>query len=363
MAKKDYYKILGVSNDADDDAIKKAYRKLAVQYHPDKQVGKTEAEKKNAEEKFKDINEAYQVLSDKEKRHKYDMFGTTDENFSNYSASDIDEIFRRAFGNAAGPHSPFESFFGGGERVKTKGTNIKLNVKVKLSEVYKSANKTVKYTRLKQCPSCNGTGGEGGKTITCPHCKGTGQFVRTQRTPFGYSQEITICPYCGGQGVSAEKKCKHCGGQGVVRVEDSYSFTIPKGLTNNVYFTVDNGGNYSKDGIPGDLVLFFQVESEGGIAVDDRNPYDLTCQKEIPILDCLTGCEASIKHVDGKTYKFNVKQGATDGFVIKLKDKGLLDSNGKRGYLNVVIRQKMPKSLTKDEKNTIDKLKKSKNFK
>lgn len=363
MAKKDYYKILGLSNDADDDAIKKAYRKLAVQYHPDKQVGKTEAEKKNAEEKFKDINEAYQVLSDKEKRQKYDMFGTTDDSFSNYSASDIDEIFKRAFGEGNRMRSPFETFFGGGENVKTKGTNIRLNVKLKVSEVYKNVEKTVKYDRFVLCQHCGGTGAEDGKLNVCSHCKGSGQFVKTQRTPFGYSQEITVCPYCGGTGSLPENVCKHCGGKGIVRKEDSYKFVIPNGLSNNVYFTVDNGGNFSKDGIPGDLVLYFQVEPENGISVDTKNPYDLVCSVDIPILDCITGCEAKIKHVDGKTYKFNVKQGATDGFIVKLKNKGLVDRFGKRGYLNIVIRQKMPNSLTKDEKNAIDKLKKSKNFK
>lgn len=357
MANKDYYSILGVSKDADDETLKKAYRKLAVQYHPDKQVDKTDKEKKEAEEKFKDINEAYQVLSDKEKRHKYDMFGTTDENFSTYSASDINEIFRRHFGGG------FENFFGGNQRVMSKGSNIKLNVKVKLSEVYKNIKKTVNYSRLVVCEHCNGTGAESGKMNTCPHCKGTGQFVRTQRTPFGYSQEITVCPHCGGKGTFPEKICQHCSGNGVIRKDDSYSFVIPNGLTNNVYFTVDNAGNYSKDGIPGDLILYFQVEPENGIKVDSKNPYDLTCEVNIPILDCITGCEAKIKHVDGKNYKFTIKQGATDGFMVKLKDKGLVDSYGKRGYFNVIIRQTMPKSLTKEEKNTIDKLKNSKNFK
>jgi molecular chaperone DnaJ len=363
MANKDYYSILGVERNADEDTIKKAYRKLAIQYHPDKQVGKSESEKKAAEEMFKDVNEAYEVLSDKEKRHKYDMFGTADENFANYSASDIDEIFRRHFGNNSG-WGEFESFFGGGGKRVVRGADRKVRVKLKVSEVYNNIRKTVRYDRKVQCSHCNGTGAEGGKMVTCPQCGGSGQFVRTQQTPWGFSQHVSVCPSCNGQGVYPEKKCKHCGGSGVVMTEDSYSFVIPNGLTNNVYFKVDNGGDFSKDGIPGDLTLLFQVESENGISVDsEERPYDLRCEKQIPILDCITGCDATIKHIDGKEYKFTVKQGTPDGFIIRLKEKGLLDRNGKRGYLNVVIRQKMPKSLSKDDKKQINKLKESKNFK
>lgn len=359
---KDYYNILGVDRNASEEEIKKAYRKLAIQYHPDKQVGKTDFEKKEAEEKFKEAAEAYEILSDKDKRQQYDTFGTVDENFMNYGSADINDILRRHFGHG------FEDFFGGGMNAgprKTRGSNIKLNVKMKISELYNGGTKTVTYSRVVPCEHCNGTGAKDGKTVKCRHCNGTGQFVRTNRTPFGFSQEIGPCPYCNGVGSVPEHTCDHCDGRGLARKEEKYAFVIPKGATNNVYFTVENMGNVSKDGIPGDLIIYFSVVPEKGFVVsnDSDSSYNLKCEKEVSVLDCITGCDSTITHIDGKSYKFTVKQGAKDGYTIRLKDKGLYDRYGKRGYLDIVIKQKMPTSLSKDDKKLIKKLSESKNFK
>ena len=356
---KDYYELLGVERNASPEEIKKAYRKLAIKYHPDKQTGKSDAEKKDAENKFKEVSEAYDVLSDKDKKYKYDMFGTSDNSFANYSASDISEFFRQHFGDE------FEEFFGHNSNVKKRGTNLSINVRLKVSEVYNGKTKSVKFNRIVLCEHCHGTGAKDGNVITCEHCHGTGQLVFSNRTPFGVFEKITGCPYCHGMGKTAKEPCKHCGGQGLVRKQETYTFTIPMGVTNNVFFTAQGLGNVSTDGLAGDLIVNTIVEPEKGISVsnDSKNSYNLTCTKEVPILDCITGCESSIDHIDGKSYKFTIKEGTKDGFIIRLRDKGLCDRNGKRGFLDVVIRQKMPKSLSKDDKKLIDKLRKSKNFK
>lgn len=358
---KDYYEILGIDRNADEETIKKAYRKLAIQYHPDKQVGKSDSEKKVAEEKFKEVNEAYSVLGDKEKKLKYDMYGTAEENFSNYSADDIADMVRKHFG------MDFDTFFGGfgGPQVKRKGKDIKLNVRVKLSEVYNGGTKTVTYEPIVLCEHCHGTGAKDGKVETCKQCGGTGQISERHRTAFGYAEYVNICPSCKGRGVIFKDVCNHCGGKGLVRKNEKYSFVIPKGATNNVYFTVPGRGNVSPDGIAGNLIIFFIVEPEKGITVstDNNVSYNLSATKEISVLDCITGCDASIDHIDGKTYKFNIKPGTKDGFKVRLKDKGLPDKNGRRGFLDVTIRMKMPKTLSKEDKKTIENLKKSKNFK
>lgn len=361
MAKsKDYYDILGVERTASDDEIKKSYRKLAVKYHPDKQVGKSEDEKKAAEEKFKDINEAYQVLSDKEKRQRYDQFGSVDGGFDSgwMTGDEALQEFMRHFGFGGSP-------FGGRHRTQESvGSTIELKVKVTFDDLFKSGIKKVKYDRYAKCEKCNGTGSNDGKTTKCTHCNGSGYITKTTRHGFSVFQQTTVCPYCGGIGSIISCPCSKCGGNGVVRKESEYEFKIPAGVTNDTYFDVPNMGNAPEhgNGRNGNLRLIFNIQPSNGFNVSCRDPYDIDCVIEIPILECITGCEKRFKHPDGNEYKFTVGQGTVHGHQIRINNLGLYKPDGSRGCLNIFIRQRMPKSLSKDDKKLIDKLKKSKNF-
>ena len=356
---KDYYKILGLDRNATEEDVKKAFRKLAVQYHPDKQQGKSDAEKKAAEEKMKEVNEAYQVLSDKEKRQQYDKHGTIDPNGfgPGMNMDDINDFIRNNFFHQGG--------FGFG-RSGVEGEDIQVNVRMKISDVLKGVKKTIKYDRYTKCPHCNGTGSENGELITCPHCHGTGEFVNEIRVgPTTFMKTAKTCPHCHGMGKYPKKVCKHCGGEGVVSKLDEFSFEAPLGVTNGAYFTVDGRGHETKYGNPGRLKVVFIIEPEDGFFIDSRQGnmnYDLTVFKEIPIIDCITGGETTIKHLDGNTYKFTIKPGMKEGNIVRLREKGLRDQNGKRGFLNIVIKQKMPSKFTKTETELLNKLRRSKNF-
>ena len=357
---KNYYEILGIDKNATEEDIKKAFRKMAVQYHPDKQQGKSDADKKAAEEKMKEVNEAYQVLSDKEKRQQYDTYGTADPNGfgPGMDMGGIDDFIRKNFFHQGGG---FSFRYGG-----INGETIQVNVRVKISDVLKNVKKTIKYNRDIRCPHCNGTGSENGEVITCPHCHGTGEIVNELK--FGantFMKSSTVCPHCHGMGKFPKKPCKHCGGEGIINKLDEFTFDVPVGVTDGAYFTVGGKGHETKHGNPGGLKVVFIVEPENGFFIDTRQGvmnYDLTVFKEIPIIDCITGGETTIKHLDGNTYKFSIRPGMKEGSIVRLKEKGLKDQNGKRGFLNIVIKQKMPTKFTKTETDLLNKLRKSKNF-
>lgn len=367
MAKKDYYSILGVDKSADANAIKSAYRKMAVKYHPDKQQGKTDAEKKEAEEKFKDVAEAYQVLSDPQKRQQYDTFGTIDENIGGggFNPNDIfREFMRHTGGFGFGFGSINDDFFGNSQR-QTKGTDIAVNVNFTLDEIYKLGQKTIKYDRYESCPDCNGTGSLDGRTEVCPHCNGAKYITKTMRRGISIIQQSYECPHCKGRGTVIKTPCKKCNGSGIIRKETEYTFNIPSGLTNNVSFSVSGYGNACPGGVGenGDLTIIARVSPINGFTINKELPYDIDYVMDVNVLDCITGTEKTIKYIDGKDYRVTIKPGATNGYTIKLRNLGLCYQQGNRGFLNVHIRQKMPAKLSKEEKSTLDKLKKSKNFK
>lgn len=364
MAQKDYYQILGVERNASDDVIKKAYKKLAVQYHPDKQVGKSDEEKKASEEKFKDINEAYSVLSDKDKRQHYDMFGTAEGGFGSGGMSAEDAM--REFMRHMNMGFDMDSFFGGGSNVReSRGSDIQVNVNLSFEDLFIKRRKKIEYSRYEKCADCNGTGSSDGKTAQCPYCHGSGKSETTMRRGFSVIRQITVCPHCNGEGVIISSPCMKCGGKGVVRKNATYEFNIPNGATTNTYFDVANMGNAPErvDGVNGSLRVMFNVVPSNGFSLSRTDAYDLEYILEVPVLDCLTGCERRFKHVDGNEYSVSIRPGITNGHQIRMRNLGLYRNDGSRGFLNIYIKEKMPSSLTKEERKIIDKLKSSKSFK
>ena len=370
MANKDYYGILGVDKNATEEEIKKKYKKLAIQYHPDKQQGKSDEEKKAAEEKFKEINEAYSILSDKNKRQQYDTFGTVDGDMGGMSGDDAMAEFMKHFqnmGGFGGFGSMFDNdFYGGRSQRIVKGTDIRVNVNLTMEELYNNVEKEITYRRKVRCSTCNGTGSADGTTSQCPYCGGTGYITTTQRHGFAIMQQTTVCPHCNGQGKVLKNLCKDCGGSGLKIKEEKHKFKVPLGATDGAYTIVYGKGNAAPQGgensVDGDMTLVFVVKPHSQYSINRQNPYDIDYYKELPVIDCIMGCKVKFKHLDGKEYTINIKPGVTDGFVVKVRDKGLMDSNGRRGYLNVIIRQKMPKALSDNEKKLLNELKKSKNF-
>lgn len=365
MAKKDYYNILGVDKNADADAIKSAYRKLAVKYHPDKQQGKTEEEKKAAEEKFKEVAEAYQVLSDADKRQRYDRFGTIDGDFG--GGMSADDLFRQMMHGFGGfGFSSFDDVFGGGAKRRMRGQDLVVNVNLTIEEAYNLSRKTIRFDNDVKCPDCNGSGSRDGKTEVCHHCHGSGVIVEKTVNGFVHLERQTMCPHCNGTGVSIKNYCRKCNGLGVVRKEVEETFDLPIGVTDNVSFKIRGKGKacHRNLGENGDLVISVRVLPSNGFSVNQENPYDLDYVMNVGVLDCITGCEKLFRHVDGKDYRITIKPGTTNGYTIRLRNLGLMNSsNGARGFLNVRIREVMPEKLSKDEKSLIDKLKNSKNFK
>ena len=262
--KRDYYEVLGVEKNATADDLKKAYRKLAIQYHPDKQQGKSDAEKKAAEEKFKEAAEAYNVLSDPDKRARYDQFGFAGEQMGGggfgggMSMDDILRQFGDLFGGFGG-FGGFGDFFGGGasgaqsQRVQ-RGTDLRVRVKMTLSEIAKGAEKKLRIPRMKSCDHCHGTGAKDGTALeTCPTCNGSGVEVRMQRTMFGTMQSQSVCHTCGGKGKRIKEVCPHCGGKGLVRKEEVVSISIPAGVSDGMTLRMGRQGNDAPGGgVPGD---------------------------------------------------------------------------------------------------------------
>lgn len=241
MAKRDYYEVLGVDKNASEDDIKKAFKKAAMKYHPDRFANASDAEKKEAEEKFKEVNEAYQVLSDSKRKQQYDQFGHAafepgGAGFSDFDPNSFDfgDIFSNIFGGGSSGFGGFEGFsgFGGSSRRSyvEPGNDLRYNLEITLEEAAKGVEKTIKYKRNGKCEFCNGTGAEDGKTKTCPTCNGQGTIRTQQRTILGVMQSQTICPDCHGTGKVPEKKCKHCHGTGTAKEIVEKKINVPAGI-------------------------------------------------------------------------------------------------------------------------------------
>ena len=371
MANKDYYEILGVSRDASQDEIKKAYRKLALKYHPDKNP-----DDKEAEQKFKDAAEAYEVLGNEEKRKRYDQFGHDGVKSGGFggeqgfgggmSMDDIFEQFGDIFGGAFG--SAFGGGFGGGTRSQSRGrrrvnrgSNLRIKVKLTLEEIAHGAEKKIKVNKYVQCKSCNGTGAQDASSYsTCPTCSGMGQVTRVTNTFLGQMQTTSTCPTCGGEGQIIQNKCNVCHGNGIVRDEEVLKIDIPAGVAEGMQLTVSGKGNAAaRGGIPGDLIILVEEASHPQLVRDGNNLlYDLY----ISFPEAALGTTAEVPTIESKA-KIKIPAGTQAGKVLRLKGKGLPDVNGQgRGDMLVNVNVWTPKNLSDDEKEMLEKMQQSKNF-
>ena len=366
MAKRDYYEVLGVDKSASANDIKKAYRKLAIQYHPDKNPGD-----KEAEEKFKEAAEAYGVLSDPDKKARYDQFGFEGLGGAggaggfNGAGMDINDIFSM-FGDIFGGRGGFSGFsgFGGGggssRPAKFRGSDQRVKVKLTLQEIASGVTKKFKLKKYVACTHCNGSGAENGAVETCPECKGTGRVVRTQQSFFGMMQTEVACPHCNGQGKVIKNKCKHCNGEGIVMGEEIVEVNIPAGVYEGMQLSMRGKGNAGKhNGIPGDLLILVEEEKHPTLIRDEN---DLIYNLLLDIPTAALGGFAEIPTIDGKA-KVTIDPGTQPGKVLRLRGKGLpsINSYGK-GDIVVNISVYIPETLSKDEKKTIENFRDSENF-
>ena len=355
---KDYYEILGIDRNASENDIKKAFHRLSVQWHPDKWANASDEEKKKAEDKFKEIAEAYSVLSDKDKRSKYDMFGSTDGNGPGFNMDeDLSDMFSRFAG-----FNPF-SGFGGGFNQKRVNLNAKHTLTVGLDDLYFGREKTFKFYRTTKCHTCNGKGSttEGGVEV-CQHCHGTGMITNTQQHGNTIIQNMTMCPYCNGKGKTIKDPCHTCGGTGLEKIEDELTLKIPEGISSGMTILVPGYGNFSTDGSGkcGDLELTFVVKSSGEFI--QANTYDIYTEIDVPIIDCITGGSIELEYIDGSKKKIEIPKGCLNGTKVSINGIGLPSRNGGRGNLIIGINQIMPEKISTSEMKTLKELREHKNF-
>ena len=368
--KRDYYEVLGVNKNATVDEIKKAYRKKAIQYHPDKNPGD-----KEAEEKFKEAAEAYSVLSDPDKRAKYDQFGHAGlggqaaPDFSG-GFGDLNDILRDLFGGGFGGFSGFGGFggFGGGngrsssqsQRVY-RGRDIRVRVKMTLEEIAKGAEKEISLERNVPCQDCGGKGARSSSDIkVCPACKGTGQVKRVVNGIFGQTVTYSTCQQCGGEGKIVTNPCRTCGGTGLVRKKETVKVNIPAGVENGMQLTIRGAGHAAKNnGVNGDLLVLIEEVENPDFRREGNN---LTYTKVISVMDAMLGATVEIPCIDG-TYKIKVEPGTQSGTVVRLKGKGLPAVNGYgTGDLYVRLMVWIPKKLGRSEKELFESMRNNDSF-
>lgn len=368
MAKRDYYEVLEVSRSASVDEIKKAYRKLAIKYHPDRNPGDAEAEAK-----FKEAAEAYDVLHDPQKRQQYDQFGFDAPGggfgggnpFGGAGGFSMDDIFSM-FGDVFGGHGGgFGGFGGGGQQApKYRGSDLRLKVRLSLQEVATGVTKKFKVRKDVTCEHCHGTGAEGGSgTETCPNCHGSGVEIRTQQSMFGMIQTQTACHVCGGEGTIIKNKCTHCQGEGVVKGEEVVEINIPAGVAEGMVVNVPGKGNAGKhNGVTGNIQVYIEEEPNETFVRDGQNViYNLLLDFPTAVL----GGQVEIPTIDGSNVKIKIESGTQPGKTLRLRGKGLPAVQGYGtgiGDLVVHISIYVPKELTKSEKKAIEELRDSENF-
>lgn len=354
--KRDYYEVLGVSKNADAAEIKKAYRKLALQYHPDRNPGD-----KEAEEKFKEAAEAYDVLSNEEKRRRYDQFGHAGMGggaggFGGAGMS-MDDIFAH-FGDIFGSFGGFGGFGGGGRSARhvNRGSNLRVKVKLTLEEVATGVEKKIKVKKYVADSHCQGTGAKDGKSFsTCSACHGSGQVTRVQNTILGAMQTTSTCPNCGGEGKIINEKCPHCNGEGVELSEEVITLNIPAGVADGMQLVLSGKGNAARRGGEcGDLIVLIE-EIEHAELVRDGN--DLLYNTFIGFPEAVLGDSVEIPTLEGKV-KVKIEPGTQPGKILRLKGKGVPDVNGYgKGDLLVKVNVWIPKNLSKEDKKTMEELK------
>lgn len=363
MSKRDYYEILEVSQGATETEIKKAYRKKALKFHPDKNP-----DDKASEEKFKEAAEAYEILGNPSKRSRYDQYGHAGvggaSNGGGFGGGfgggmSMDDIFNN-FGDIFG--GAFGGGGGGRRRRVNKGSNLRVKVKLTLEEIANGVEKKIKVNKYINCNPCGGSGAEGHSGHTsCPTCHGSGQVTRISNTFLGQMQTSSTCPTCSGEGKIIKNKCNSCGGHGIVKGEDVITIKLPAGVSEGMQLSVSGKGNAgAREGIPGDLIVLIEEIPHEELIRDGSN---LIFDKFISIPDASLGTTIDIPLVDGKA-RVKIPAGTQAGKILRLKGKGLPEVNSYgRGDLLVNINVWTPKSLTKEEKAILEKLASSENFK
>jgi molecular chaperone DnaJ len=364
MSKRDYYEILGVSKSASADEIKKAYRKVAMQYHPDRNPGD-----KPAEEKFKEAAEAYEVLSDADKKAQYDRYGhaAVNNGRSGFSGSgNMDDIFSQ-FGDIFGD-DVFGSFFGGGRRGGgssrargVRGSNLRVKIKLNYEEIAKGVTKNIKVKKYVGCSTCGGSGAKDKSSIqTCGTCGGSGQVRRVSNTFLGQMQTVTTCPTCNGEGTTITAKCNACKGEGRVYGEETVTIDIPAGVQEGMQLSVGGRGNAGERGGPnGDLIVLIEEEQHEDLHRDGLN---VAFELYISFSDAAFGTQIEVPTIDGKA-KIKIPPGTQSGKIFRLKGKGFPGVNSyEKGDQLIHVNVWTPQHLTPEEKNMLEKLSSSPNF-
>lgn len=353
---KDYYEILGVSRDASQEEIKKAFRKLAQKYHPDKPGGD--------EKKFKEISEAYSVLSDEKKRKQYDMFGAAGAGAS--GASGFGGFDFSGFQNGGFDFSQagfdfdlgdiFSEFFSGSasSKARAKGSDIKIDLEIDLKDAIYGAQKEIVYYRLKKCQKCGGTGGE--KMKTCPKCQGKGEVEAVQKTFFGVFRTSQLCDECGGYGEVIEKKCSACGGFGVVKEKETLKVDIPSASESGDVLRFAGKGEAVKFGEEGDLYVVLHIKKEKNFT---RKGFDLLTTLDISLSESLLGATKEVKHLDGTVLSVKVPPLVKHKDILRVKGKGAPKADGSFGDFLIQVNIVLPKKLSRKQKKVIEELQKA----
>ncbi|MGV3766599.1 MAG: molecular chaperone DnaJ [Chitinophagaceae bacterium] len=367
MAKRDYYEVLGVSKGASADEIKKAYRKVAMQYHPDRNPGD-----KEAEEKFKEAAEAYEVLSDNDKKAQYDRFGHAGMSgngrgggFSGGHGMNMDDIFSQ-FGDIFG-EDMFGSFFGGGgggrrsRGTGTRGSNLRIKLKLTYEEIAKGVTKNIKVKKYVFCNTCGGSGAKDKSSVqTCNTCGGSGQVRKVTSTFLGQMQTVTTCPTCNGEGTSITAKCGNCKGEGRVYGEETVSIDIPAGVQEGMQLSMSGKGNAGeRGGAPGDLIILIEEETHKDLQRDGLN---VACELYISFPEAVFGTQVEVPTIDGRA-KIKIPAGTQSGKIFRLKGKGFPAVNSyEKGDQLIHVNVWTPQNVSAEEKAAIEKMSASPNF-
>ena len=367
VQKRDYYEVLGVEKTASEEEIKIAYRKLAIKYHPDRNP-----DSKEAEEKFKEAAEAYDVLHDAQKRRQYDQFGFNAPGaggfgggFGGAEGFSMDDIFSM-FGDIFGGHAGFGGYGGGQyQREQYRGVDLRLKVRLTLQEVSTGVTKKFKVHKDVTCSHCHGSGAEAGSGVdTCPTCQGHGVVVKTVRTMLGMMQTQTECPTCHGEGTVIKNKCHECGGSGVIKGDEIVEITIPAGVSDGMVVNVPGKGNAGMhNGITGNIQVYIEEEPNEMFVRDGQDVvYNLLLDFPMAAL----GGSVDVPTIEGSKVKIKIDPGTQPGKTLRLRGKGLPAIQGygsRHGDLVVNISVYVPKTLSRDEKDTLEQFAQSDNFK
>jgi molecular chaperone DnaJ len=362
--KRDYYDVLGVDRNASADEIKKAYRSMAMKYHPDRNP-----DNKEAENSFKEAAEAYEILSDQDKRKKYDRFGHNDSGFDtshmdmNDIFSRINDIFGSGFGGFGGG-DPFDIFSNRNQtrqKRQRKGGDIRMKFRLTLDDMYNGITKEVRYKKKVECGECNGAGTSDGKITTCQNCNGSGMITQSVRSPFGISHTTQPCGVCQGEGEIIKDPCKICKGSGVIEGEENISIDIPKGVMEGMRLTIQQKGDAApRKGVTGDLLIHIHQEPH---EIFERDQNNLKQILKINFADACLGTTKEIRVIGGKI-SMKVKQGIQNGDILRLKGKGMPQLNSNiYGDMFITVKIETPLDLTPKEIELLEELRKQKNFK